>query len=162
MSGRFPLHEETSVVLSAPLDAVFAHLDDFHKLGAHMEKPSGMMMGSKMAIQTDERHGRAVGSKVRMSGKMLGMTLSLEEVVTEREAPWRKAWETVNTDLLVVGPYRLGFELSPEEGRTRVKVFIDYALPDKRTWLGRLLGKTYARWCTRRMAGDALAHFSAA
>ena len=159
---KYPLHHETPVVLNAPAEAVFAYLDDFHKLSAHMEKPSAMMMGSKMRIETDERGGRAVGSKVRMGGTMMGVTLALEEVVTEREPPRRKAWQTTGAKLLVIGPYRLGFELAPEGARTRARVFIDYALPDGALtrWLGRLLGGIYARWCTERMAKDALAHFA--
>ena len=163
-AGGYPRHHETPVVLNAPAEEVFAYLDDFRKLSAHMEKPSGMMMGSKMKIETDAQGGRAVGSNVRMSGTMMGMTLALKEVVTERVPPLRKAWETVDTKLLVIGPYRLGFELAPEGGRTRARVFIDYALPDGALtrWLGRLFGGTYARWCTRRMAQDALAHFAPA
>ena len=117
---KYPLHHETPVVLNAPAEAVFAYLDDFHKLSAHME------------------------------------------VVTEREPPRRKAWQTTGAKLLVIGPYRLGFELAPEGARTRARVFIDYALPDGALtrWLGRLLGGIYARWCTERMAKDALAHFA--
>ncbi len=123
-----------------------------------------MMMGSKMAIETDERGGRAVGSKVRMVGKMMGMTLALEEVVTERQPPFRKAWQTVDAKLLVIAQYRLGFELTPDGARSRLLVYIDYALPEKppARWLGLLFGRVYARWCTRRMARDAAANFTPA
>ena len=112
-------------MLEAPIEVAFAYLDDFRKLSAHMEQSSGMMMGSRMTIEMDEKGGRAVGSKVRMRGKMLGMTLALEEVVTQREPPRLKAWQTVDANLLVIGQYRLGFELVPEGGRTAVRVFID-------------------------------------
>jgi len=158
----FPFHQETSAVLRAPVDAAFAYLDDFRKLSAHMEKSSAMMMGSKMTIETDQQGGRAVGSKVRMAGKMLGMTLALEEVVTERQPPYRKAWDTVNAKLLVIGQYRLGFELSPDGAGSRVRIFIDYDLPARppALWLGMLLGRFYARWCTGRMAKDAVTHFN--
>ena len=159
----FPLRHETATPLNAPVEAAFAYLDDFRKLSAHMEKSSGMMMGSKMTIDTDEKGGRALGSKVRMAGKMMGMTLALDEVVTEREPPLRKAWQTVNSKLLVIGQYRLGFELSPDGARSRVRIFIDYALPERAParWLGRLFARTYARWCTERMAKDAASHFAA-
>lgn len=62
----------------------------------------------------------------------------------------------------VVGPYRMGFELTSRGGSTRLRVFIDYALPETMTgrWLGRLFGKYCARWCTRRMVNDAVAHFA--
>jgi hypothetical protein len=156
-----PRHEEAHAQLDAGVDAAFAYLDDFRKLSAHMERPSGMMAGSSMAIETDAAGGRAVGSRVRMRGRMLGMELELEEVVTERVPPLRKAWQTVDAKLLVIGQYRLGYELAPERGGSRLRVFIDYELPGKAParWLGVLLSGTYARWCTRRMASDAAEHF---
>jgi hypothetical protein len=161
--SEFSLHHESRAVLNAPIAAAFAYLDDFRQLAAHMEKSSGMMLGSRMTIETDERGGRAVGSKVRMAGKMMGIALALEEVVTEREPPMRKTWQTVDARLLVIGQYRLGFELSTEGVNSAVRIFIDYALPEKppARWLGRLFGRTYARWCTERMAADAVSHFSA-
>jgi hypothetical protein len=41
-------------------------------------------------------------------------------------------------------------------------VFIDYAFPEQglARWLGRLFGRYYARWCTRRMVADAVRHFA--
>jgi hypothetical protein len=149
------------VVLDTSVESAFAHLDDFHRLSGHMEKSSGMMLGSKMSIDTDERGGRKVGSVVRMRGTVMGMALSLEERVTHREPPLRKAWETVDSRLVIIGQYRLGFELSPEAGTTRLRVFIDYALPERvpARWLGRIFGGIYARWCTDRMAADAVKAF---
>jgi hypothetical protein len=125
-----------------------------------MERRSAMMAGSRMTIDLDAHGGRAVGSKVRIRGKMLGMELALEEVVTEREPPRRKAWQTMAADLLVIGPYRLGFDLESADSATRARIFIDYDLPPKRRWLGRLFARRYARWCTQRMAADAAAHFN--
>jgi hypothetical protein len=93
---------------------------------------------------------------------MMGVVLSLEEVVTERKPPFQKAWETVDAKLLVIGPYRLGFELTPHGTTSKLRVFIDYDLSEKHRWLGRLFGKMYARWCTERMATDAAKHFEAA
>ncbi len=155
-------HYETTTTLAAPVDAAFAHLDDFHALSAHMEQSSGMMMGSRMHIETDEREGRAVGSVVRMAGTVLGMRLSLREVVTERTPPTRKVWRTLDTDLLVIGAYALGFELADRGGQTGLRVFIDYELPDRGAgrWLGLLFGPAYAKWCTRTMAADAARHFA--
>jgi len=102
-----------------------------------------------------------VGSTVRMEGRVLGMRLSLEEVVTERLPPSRKAWQTVDARLLVIGNYRLGFEISPRGDSSTVRVVIDYDLPAgwPARWLGRLLGGYYAQWCTQKMAQDAARHF---
>ena len=158
----FPFHHESSALLEASAERAFAYLDDFTALSAHMAKPSAMMMGSSMQVSTDELGGRAIGSKVRMAGRVLGMRLSLDEVVVKREPPLRKAWQTVDTRLLVIGPYRLGFELTPRGKRSALRVFIDYELPQRGAgrWLGRILGPAYARWCTRRMARDAARHFA--
>lgn len=121
-----------------------------------------MTAGASMRIDTDERHGQAVGSVIRLSGRVLGLRLSVDEVVTEREPPHRKAWETVGEPkLLVVGAYRMGFTIDPVAGGSRLVVFIDYDLPARGIgrMLGALLGRRYAAWCTRRMAEDARAAF---
>ena len=158
--GALPLHEEASVLLDAPVERAFAYLDDFHKLSAHMEQRSGMMAGSRMTIETDEQGGRALGSRVRLHGRIAGLDLALTEVVTEREPPFRKAWQTVDARLLVIGPYRIGFHLAREAGRARARIFIDYALPRRGRWLGRLFARRYARWCVESMAADAGLHFN--
>ena len=81
--------------------------------------------------------------------------------MTERRPPFTKAWQTVDAKLLVIEQYRLGFELSPTGGGSRLRVFIDYDLPQQGIgrWLGKLFGNAYARWCTQRMAHDAAAAF---
>lgn len=109
----FARHHESAVLLNAAIGDAFAYLDDFKRLSAHMAKSSAMTLGSRMTIETDERDGRAVGSRVRMQGTMLGMKLALEEIVVEHEPPRRKVWQTVDARLLVIGQYRLGFDLEP-------------------------------------------------
>lgn len=158
--AALPHREEASVLLDAPIEAVFAYLDDFHRLSAHMERRSGMMAGSSMTIEMDAGEGHAVGSQVRMRGRMMGIHLALTEVVTDREPPMRKAWRTIDAELLVIGNYRLGFDLAPEGRHTRVRFFIDYALPGRMRWLGILFARGYARWCIGRMAADASRQFA--
>ena len=159
-----PFHYERSAMLDASVEQAFAYLDDFRALSAHMEKRSAMMAGSSMRIATDALGGRAVGSRVAMEGRVLGIALRLEEVVTERAPPRRKSWRTVEAKLLVVGPYRLGFELAPLKERAALRVFIDYDLPSRGPprWLGRLLAPRYARWCVERMVNDAASRFGSA
>ena len=147
-------------MLAAPIEAAFDYLDDFRKLSAHMRQRSGMMAGASMTLETDAGEGRSVGSQVRMQGWMMGIALSLTEVVTERMPPFRKTWQTTDTDLIVIGHYRLGFELAVQGAGTRARIFIDYALPARKRWLGVLFARTYARWCVGRMAGDAARHFN--
>ena len=161
MQQRFTFHHETHAILRTSVEAAFEHLDDFKKLSAHMERPSAMMLGSRMEICTDDSGGRSVGSHVRMNGQVMGIPVSLEEVVVEREPPLRKAWETVDAQLLVIGPYRLGFELERRGEACNLRVFIDYDWPKR--GLGRfaatLFAKGYARWCTQQMVDDAAKRF---
>ena len=116
-----------------------------------------------MEVELDQGQGRRVGSRIRVAGRVFGVRLSLEEVVTERTPPHRKVWETtVPPRLLVIGRYRMGFEITPEGSGARLRVFIDYALPDALAtrWVGYLFAGSYARWCTQRMAGDAAEAFA--
>jgi len=94
---------------------------------------------------------------------VLGVPLSVEEIVTERQPPLRKVWQTTGVPrLLVIGEYRMGFEITPEGAASVLRVFIDYSLP--RTplarWLGGLLAAAYARWCIDSMADGAAKHFA--
>lgn len=151
-------HDEITVRLAAEADRVFAHLDDPARLGEHMTEPSMMMLGGRMAYERDTGGGREVGSHIRMTGSFLGMTLSVDEVITERVPPVRKAWETVGRQrLIVIDSYRMGFDITPEDGACRLRVFIDYRLSGSLAGrlLGRVLASGYARWCIRRMAEDA-------
>lgn len=159
---RHALRHRSEVLLAVEPAVLFAHLDDHRRLSAHMERSSLMTAGASMRIDTDERHGQAVGSVIRLSGRVLGLRLAVDEVVTEREPPHRKAWQTVGEpNLLVIGAYRMGFTIDPVADGSRLVVFIEYELPARGVgrWLGALLGRSYAAWCTRRMAEDARAAF---
>lgn len=146
-------HEERSVWVHATPEEVFAFADDHQKFSGHMASSSWMMFGSKMSTRLDAARGRAAGSHITMGGSVLGVRLSLDEVVTERNVPVSKAWETVGEPrLLVIGSCRMGFELARRDEGTTFRVFIDYEWPRRRRWLGRLLGGLYARWCVNQMA----------
>jgi hypothetical protein len=158
-----PLHAENSVQVDASAAALFAYLDDHRNLSAHMSKSSWMMVGSSMSLDLDEADGRATGSRISLRGRVLGLPLSVDEVVTVRAPPARKTWQTVGRPkLVVIGPYRMGFEITPDGDKAALRVFIDYALPEPpaSTWPGRMFGGAYARWCTSRMTSDAAAHFA--
>ena len=129
-----------------------------------MSKSSWLMAGSKMDIELDAAMGRAKGSHIQLRGRVLGIPIHVEEVVTEHEPPLRKVWETIGTpNLLVIGPYKMGFAITPQAASSQLRVFIDYDLPGTLLLrvLGRLLGGFYARWCTESMAKDAAAFFAA-
>ena len=154
-------HFESGAQVAASPDELFATLDDQERLSAHMMKSSAMMAGSTMHFEFDERRGRAVGSRMRLFGSILGIALEVTEVVTERQPPRRKVWETDGRPrLLVIGPYRMGFDIDAQGSGSDLVVFIDYDLPSG-PWriAGTLLGGLYARWCTRSMAEGAAAQF---
>lgn len=163
IEDKLPYHTESTGPVAATADRVFAHLDDHTRLSAHMTRRSWMMAGGRMEIHLDAAGGRAVGSRIRLDGRVLGVRLEVEEVVQEREVPRRKVWATVGTPRLVaIGPYRMGFSIEPAtRGQVSLTVFLDYGPPAQR--LSRLFGwrfgHAYARWCTRRMVADARASF---
>ena len=158
-----PFHCESTRIVAALADAVFSHLDDHNRLTGHMSQSSWMMAGSRVDIKLDTAKGRATGSHIHLRGRVLGIPLHVEEVVTEHKPPLRKAWETIGTPkLLVIGHYNMGFEIAPQGTSSLLRVFIDYDLPEPllMRWLGHLLGGFYARWCTESMAKDAAAFFT--
>jgi hypothetical protein len=156
-------HEQTIGLVGASVERVFAYIDDHERLSSHMSQSSSKMGGGSMRTILDESKGRSVGSVIRLEGTVLGLRLFVEEVVAERVPPNRKTWQTVGAPrLLVIGPYRMGVEVTPAGAGSRLCVFIDYDFPAKGfpRWLGRVFGGFYARWCTRRMVVDAIRHFA--
>jgi Polyketide cyclase / dehydrase and lipid transport len=156
-------HYEAIALVQAPMEKVFAYVDDPTRLASHMSKSSWMMGGSRMRIELDDDRGQRVGSRIRMSGRIFGLRLSLEEVVIDYNFPHRKVWETTGTPkLLVVGHYRMGFEIGSRDIGSFLRVYIDYSLPHGvlTRRLGYLLGPVYARWCTQQMAKDTVKHFA--
>lgn len=162
MSPQFRRHREAMADISASPQDVFAFLDDHRRLSTHMEKPSLMMAGATMKIETDSQRGQAVGSLIRMKGRILGIALCVEETVSEYQPPFRKTWVTHGEPrLLVIGKYRMGFELAARAGNTHLRVWIDYNLPTGilGRWLARILGNVYANWCVKSMVRDAARAF---
>ena len=116
-----------------------------------------------MTYDFDEARGQAVGSHIKMGGEAFGISIFVDEVVTERVPPKRKVWRTVGTPrLFVIAWYEMGFELKPADGGAELRVWIDYELPSTGVgrWLGSFPGRFYARWCVQQMVSDAVRHFS--
>jgi hypothetical protein len=163
MARQFARHAECIVHVEAEPGRLFEHLDDPTRLGAHMSRGSPMMMGGSMSYELDAARGRAVGSVIRMTGRIMGVELALEETVTVHDPPARKEWRTVGEPrLVVIGAYRMGFDVGAEAGGSRLRVYIDYSLPGRgpTKLLSLSLGPVYARWCVERMARDAARHFA--
>ena len=159
----FPRHAETTADVTMSAEALFFFLDDQRNLSAHMSGSSWMMFGSRMDIYLDADRARAVGSRFGFKGAIFGLPVRVDEIVAEREPPRRKVWDTVGEpSLWVIGPYRMGFEITALASTSRMRVSIEYALPKAgvQRLLGAIFGGIYARWCTRRMVTDAQGHFS--
>ena len=151
MSGG---HRERTQFVAASPSQVFAFVDDHSRLSSHMEQSSWMMGGGRMSIETDAAKGQAVGSHIRLKGRVFGLNVFLDEIVVVREPPSQKVWETVGEPrLLVIGPYRMGFDIRDSHGGSELRVFIEYGLPRGLVtrWLGRMFGGWYANWCVEQM-----------
>jgi hypothetical protein len=157
-----PRSTEATVSIESLAETLFAYLDDHRHLGAHMSESSWMMLGSKMTYEFDAAEARSVGSRFGFHGKILGIPMSVEQMVAIRTPPRLKVWETVSSpNLWVIGHYRMGFEIVPKAKDSLLRIFIDYALPNAAPsrWLGLIFAYAYARWCVSRMAKDAARYF---
>jgi hypothetical protein len=97
-----------------------------------------------------------------LSGRVFGVRIHLDEVVTRRNPPTEKVWATVGAPrLLVIGEYEMGVQITQDPGCSRVRVFINYELPTGRAtyWLGRLFGPFYAKWCVNQMLAGVVRAF---
>ena len=156
-------HAESSALINASPQAAFAFIDDHARFSSHMNESSWMMGGGRMSVGLDAAKGQAVGSRISLSGRVFGVRLSVDEVVTRREPPINKVWETVDVPrLLVIGAYTMGVQITPVDGRSRMRVFIDYELPKgwATYWLGLLFSGFYARWCVDQMLKGAVKTFA--
>ncbi len=156
-------HYQNSLVIPASAEDIFAYADNHQNFSSHMNKSSWMMGGSRMETRVDDGQGQAVGSHIYMDGKVFGIKLSLDEVVTKREPPRYKEWQTVgNPKLLIIGHYRMSFEISSDGNTSKFKVSIDYELPKSLggSLLGSIFGGTYAKWCVQQMLTGTQSHFS--
>lgn len=160
---NFAKHYEESVLILANPKSVFAYADDHTNFSSHMNKSSWMMGGGKMETKIDKGKGQKVGSHIKMNGKVFGINLYLDEVITIHKTPYQKEWQTVgDINLLVIDHYKLGFEISPEKNKSNLKVYIDYDLPKTvgGRILGYLLGEIYAKWCVKQMLNSVQKHFN--
>lgn len=155
---------QADVEVTTSAERLFDYMDDQANPGTHMQRSSAMMLWGSMAYDFDDARGRSVGSVIKMTGKVAGLNLYVEEVVIQRQPPFLKAWETVGEPrLLVIGSYRMRFQIEDSGRLCRLHVFIDYNYPTSVVGriAGTLLGAIYARWCVDRMATAAKAAFSA-
>ena len=157
-------HREGAVLIPAPPDDVFAFVDDHSRFSSHMSQSSWMMGGGRMLIVLDNAKGQAVGSHIGLSGTVLGIRLSLDEVVTRRSPPTDKVWETVGTPrLLVIGAYTMGIHITPEKAGHAYECLLTTTFqPDgPRAGWGSCSAASTPSWCVGQMLEGASNHFGA-
>lgn len=145
-------YSENREILVPPIK-VFEYLDDHQNLFEHMGKSSWMMGGGKMKMEKENSH-------IKMTGRAFGLPVELDEVITVYDPPKSKVWETVGTPKLwVIGHYQMGFKIEEKNKGSQVEVFVKYDLPKSNTWLGKLFGQIYAKWCVQQMLASVTNHF---
>lgn len=161
--AEYQFHYAKSVELKVRSETAFEYLDDPKRMSSHMGKSSMMMAGSKMEMKVDAKRGKEIGSVISMSGHVLGLNLSLQESVTERNPPFLKTWETFGPqNLIILDQYKMGFKIEKvSEFRSKLTVSIDYSHPGSafKKVLGKLLSGVYAKWCVDKMIKDAAVYF---
>lgn len=159
---KYNKHYEDRIEVNAKPEEVFAFADDHKNFSSHMTKSSWMMGGGKMETTTDEGHFQKVGSYIKMTGKVFGVNLYLDEVVINYSPPLFKEWQTQGSlNLIVIDHYALGFKIKPDDNGSIFTVYIKYNLPEsiKTRFLGNLFGEIYAKWCVKQMINTTKKHF---
>jgi hypothetical protein len=131
---------QDSLFVSVQPEKVFAFIDNHQQFSSHMSQSSWMMGGGKMKIITDAEKGRGVGSHIILEGRVWGINLFVDEVITAYTPPRLKAWETVGKPrLLIIGHYKMTVKVKPDSRGSKVTIAIDYDLPEKMSGWGNCL-----------------------
>ena len=101
MNG-LPLRHSTAVHVNTTAERLFEYLDDPARIGGHMEERSWRTAGMRMHYELDGDRGKAIGSRIKLGGRIFGYALYAEQVVVQRQPPELKAWATVGATRLLV------------------------------------------------------------
>lgn len=145
------------IQIRAPVEKVFAFMDDLAKTGMHMSERSMMMMGSKLKLEHTSGPEKGEGAVFRWSGKVAGLPVDFTEAVFRWKENEEKIWETVGSpQMIILGWYRMRLSTKPGGEGTSVSLEIEYAPPKgffyRLLYLG--LAGWYANWCLSKMLGD--------
>ena len=144
-------------------EETFNFVNNHKNFSSHMNKSSLMLGGGEMKTEFDNDMGQKLGSHIKMSGNAFGLKLYLDEVITFYNPPYKKEWGTVgDLTLYIIGQYKLGFEISPKDKGSIIKVYIDYDKPKSfiEKVLSLFLGYFYAKWCVNQMINGVKLKFS--
>ncbi len=153
-------HLSQSVQIAASPAAVFAHVDDIHNTGWHMEKSSMPLMGSKMNVEVLSDNHSGLGATYRWTGQVLGMPLDFTETVVKWVPNKERVWRTIGEPkIIIMDNYEMAFVVRPVGVGSEFTVEISYELPKTffGKFLGLVLGNWYSKWCLNSMCNDAKA-----
>jgi hypothetical protein len=149
------------IVINAPVEEVFAYMDNIGNTGMHMMKNSSMMMGSKLQLEQLSENAIGQNATFRWYGKMLWLKMDFTVVVTNWIKDQKKTWETVGVaSMIILGWYRMELILTPKENTTNAELSIQYTKPEGFFYmmLSLLLSSFYANWCLANMLNDSKRH----
>lgn len=156
---QYEKHYQESLFIPASVEDVFDYADEHANYYSHVIK-FARLLGGRMNLEMDEGRGKSVGSRIRVSGKILGKSLSLEEVITSRQAPFGKAWESVgNPAFLIVGQYRYEIQIKRQASGSMLSVVFDSNPPEASGWLRQWFSQVYSKACAREMAKSTRNYF---
>jgi hypothetical protein len=145
--------------IQAPMERVFAHVDDIRNVGWHMTERSSMaMMGSRLKLEILSERPTGLGATYRYTGTIMGLSIDFSESVTEYVPPREKVWRTLGEPRLwIIASYEMRLAIEPlSAASSRLTISIVYDLPRSAFWriVGLLLARSYSRWCLRQMLQD--------
>lgn len=139
---------------------VFAFMDNIENTGKHMTKKNAAMMGSKLDMEWLTVYKTGLGTKYRWKGKAMGMKMDFTVEVSKWIDGREKTWGTVgNAIMIVISWFEMYLNVMPAAGdKTIARLGIYYTKP-RRSILGFLFGRWYAKWCVNSMLKDTRKHF---
>lgn len=110
------IHMEDTVVIDAPIDAVFAYLADFRNTAKWHKNMK------KVGWKTGDPPG--LGSEYDWTETFAGQTMVLDGVITSWNPPYSFTWRPTNSPYPITG----GWTLAEKEGSTVVTRYSDNQL----------------------------------
>lgn len=143
-------------------DSVFAYMDKIGNTGAHMEKRSMAMMGSKLKLTQLSENAVGLNSKYLWKGRTMGFKMDFTVLTTKWEKNKEKIWETIGkAKMIILDWYQMRLVITQEGENTKADLSIKYTKPGTFFFrsLGFFLAKPYAKWCLKNMLNDTKKHF---
>ena len=159
---RIKFQTKSSIIQNTSPENVFAYMDKIGNTGAHMEKRSMAMMGSKLKLTQLSENAVGLNSKYLWKGRTMGFKMDFTVLTTKWEKDKEKVWETIGkSKMIILDWYQMRFVISQDGEKTKADLSIKYTKP--RTFffrsIGFFLAKPYAKWCLKNMLNDTKKHF---